>query len=138
MILTDSGDLDKRRTGTNCGGSGNGKGRGGCTGYATPGPAGGPGWGRRGPAVRLILSAYPAQSNRFAAALGPGMNYRNGVPPRLVCAETAMTPGPPDHPPQLGRYDVVGLIAEGGMGVVYKGRNRATGELVAIKVVAAG
>ncbi|MBX9624596.1 MAG: serine/threonine protein kinase, partial [Gemmataceae bacterium] len=47
-----------------------------------------------------------------------------------------MSPGPSDHPTQLGSYDVLGKIADGGMGTVYKGRHRATGELVAIKVVA--
>jgi serine/threonine protein kinase len=40
-------------------------------------------------------------------------------------------------PQQLGNYDIVSKIAEGGMGTVYKGRNRSTGELVAIKVIAA-
>src|SRR5437764_747534 len=34
-------------------------------------------------------------------------------------------------PTQLGIYDVVSKIAEGGMGTVYKARNRATGEIVA-------
>ena len=34
----------------------------------------------------------------------------------------------------IGNYDLVEKIAEGGMGAVYKGRHRATGELVAIKV----
>jgi len=36
---------------------------------------------------------------------------------------------------QIGNYDVVAKIAEGGMGAVYKGRSRLTGELVAIKVL---
>lgn len=35
----------------------------------------------------------------------------------------------------IGQYDLLSMIAEGGMGTVYKGRNRATGELVAIKIV---
>lgn len=35
----------------------------------------------------------------------------------------------------IGQYDLLAKIAEGGMGTVYKGRNRVTGELVAIKVV---
>jgi len=38
---------------------------------------------------------------------------------------------------QLGKYDILNKIAEGGMGAVYKGRHRETGELVAIKVVPA-
>ena len=36
----------------------------------------------------------------------------------------------------VGNYDLIEKIAEGGMGAVYKGRHRDTGEIVAIKVVA--
>src|SRR5436190_1859988 len=35
----------------------------------------------------------------------------------------------------IGQYDLVEKIAEGGMGTVYRGRNRSTGETVAVKVV---
>lgn len=50
---------------------------------------------------------------------------------------------PPDttaeyQPTQLGAYDVVSKIAEGGMGTVYKAKDRRTGELVAIKVISPG
>src|SRR5437868_425679 len=38
-------------------------------------------------------------------------------------------------PQQIGDYDVLAKIAEGGMGAVYKARNRITGEMVAIKVL---
>lgn len=38
-------------------------------------------------------------------------------------------------PKSIGTYEVLGKIAEGGMGAVYKARNPSTGELVAIKVV---
>ncbi len=38
-------------------------------------------------------------------------------------------------PRQIGNYDVLAKIAEGGMGAVYKGRSHATGEIVAIKVI---
>ena len=40
-------------------------------------------------------------------------------------------------PKQLGVYDILSKIAEGGMGTVYKGKNRNTGEIVAVKVIAA-
>ncbi|MCE9532505.1 MAG: serine/threonine protein kinase [Planctomycetes bacterium] len=39
---------------------------------------------------------------------------------------------------QIGNYDIVSKIAEGGMGAVYKGKSRINGELVAIKVLPAG
>src|SRR5215831_11941098 len=37
----------------------------------------------------------------------------------------------------VGNYDLVEKIAEGGMGAIYKGRHRQTGQLVAIKVMPA-
>jgi serine/threonine protein kinase len=40
-------------------------------------------------------------------------------------------------PAQLGNYDIVSKIAEGGMGTVYKARHRSTGEVFAVKVIAA-
>ncbi len=36
---------------------------------------------------------------------------------------------------QIGSYDLIAKVAEGGMGAVYKARNQATGELVAIKII---
>src|SRR4051812_5856120 len=38
-------------------------------------------------------------------------------------------------PERLGRFDVVGSIAEGGMGIVLRGRDRETGRAVALKTV---
>ena len=38
-------------------------------------------------------------------------------------------------PRQLGNYDLLALVAEGGMGAVYRGRNRSTGQIVAVKVI---
>src|SRR4051812_42866043 len=35
----------------------------------------------------------------------------------------------------IGSYDLVEKIAEGGMGSVYKGRHRSSGDIVAIKVM---
>jgi eukaryotic-like serine/threonine-protein kinase len=35
----------------------------------------------------------------------------------------------------IGNYDLLAKLAEGGMGTVYRGRNRSTGEIVAVKVV---
>src|SRR5262245_14966440 len=40
-------------------------------------------------------------------------------------------------PTQLGNYDVVSKIADGGMGTVYKAKNLVSGDIVAVKVIAA-
>ena len=40
-----------------------------------------------------------------------------------------------DVPERLGPFDVVGSIAEGGMGIVLRGQDRLTGRLVALKTV---
>src|SRR5438067_6607599 len=39
-------------------------------------------------------------------------------------------------PQTIGSYDILRKIAEGGMGTVYKARRQATGEIVAMKVLA--
>src|SRR5438876_1357773 len=36
----------------------------------------------------------------------------------------------------IGNYELIEKVAEGGMGTVYKGRHRETGQIVAIKVIA--
>src|SRR5262245_53451132 len=43
-------------------------------------------------------------------------------------------PGPTLN--SVGNYHLLEKVAEGGMGTVYKGRHRDTGEIVAIKIVA--
>jgi len=48
-----------------------------------------------------------------------------------------MTSDTPRMTRQIGNYDLLSKIAEGGMGAVYKGRNRTTGETVAIKIIPA-
>jgi serine/threonine protein kinase len=40
-------------------------------------------------------------------------------------------------PRQIGNYDILLKIADGGMGSVYKARNRTTGEIVAVKIIPA-
>ena len=49
-----------------------------------------------------------------------------------------MIPDTSESPTQLGNYDVLAKIAEGGMGTVYKARHRFTGEVVAVKVISPG
>jgi serine/threonine protein kinase len=40
-------------------------------------------------------------------------------------------------PQQIGRYDLLAKVAEGGMGAVFKARDQLTGQVVAIKIVPA-
>src|ERR1043166_8063019 len=35
----------------------------------------------------------------------------------------------------VGDYEILSKVAEGGMGTIYKGRNRQTGQIVAVKIV---
>src|SRR5436190_11121640 len=57
---------------------------------------------------------------------------------RRMTTAWALSPVEPsfaERPDRLGSYDVLGPIAEGGMGMVYRGRDRVTGQLVALKTV---
>src|SRR5437660_5058213 len=65
-------------------------------------------------------------------------NWRTGLP-RTPSPESAAMPLDASRvtPTQIGNYDILGKIAEGGMGTVYKGRRRSDGLIVAIKIIPA-
>jgi serine/threonine protein kinase len=66
-----------------------------------------------------------------------------GLPTSPAAADRQQHPDrrpDPTAPPQaqLGDYDLLKPVGEGGMGTVYKARHRPTGEIVAVKVIASG
>lgn len=71
-----------------------------------------------------------ARRGKAAAAIAPcpardpGTPHPRAAPPR---------PGPPPHP--MENFQKVEKIGEGTYGVVYKARNKRTGQLVALKKI---
>ncbi len=83
-----------------------------------------------------IPSAASVKSNDYA---NPPSDYQ-AVPDGDVDVMVADLPKPPPMPVLPGhviadRYEVVSVLGEGGMGIVYRCRDQASGEFVAIKRV---
>ncbi len=88
------------------------------------------------------------QLHRLAEPLRPqepgGANGQNGTdridpdPLATIVAELASLPPAPEGDHDLRDYDVLDEIARGGMGVVYRARQRSLNRLVALKVIRDG
>lgn len=74
-------------------------------------------------------------SYSHAATGGPGPDADPRPGARHDDAAIAGSPLRPFDPRELGGYELLSRLGEGGMGTVYLGRDSATGRLVAVKVV---
>src|SRR5882724_8791913 len=89
--------------------------------------------------TRIIRAAGPFGGARRAVR-PTCLPTRRAYSPTLACSQPpAGDRGMPIDmsPPltEIGDYEILAKIAEGGMGTVYKGRRRSDGLLVAIKII---
>src|SRR5262249_44622963 len=60
------------------------------------------------------------------------------APEQLAAAGATLSPGPPLLPAHVGRYRILGLLGEGGMGAVYEAEQDNPRRHVALKVIRPG
>ncbi len=84
--------------------------------------------GRR-PTREELIARHPELAAELAAFLDDER--------RLLCGLDAAS-APSSPPTSFGGYEILGEIARGGMGVVYRARQKSLGRVVALKVILSG
>jgi WD40 repeat protein/tRNA A-37 threonylcarbamoyl transferase component Bud32 len=87
------------------------------------------------------LREFFAEQDRFARWAEPLRHLLQSDAPTPTAAG-GVTPGSPDVDlaarPRFGDYELLAVIGQGGMGVVYQARQRSLNRLVALKMIRAG